>query len=82
MEDSVEVRIMGVGAMGDAMSTSWISGVIIRESASEGRRTVRSVVSSWGSGPDVEAERPERLRRVAGKILGVGSDDEVLGATG
>lgn len=76
IEDSVEVRMIGVGAIGDAISTSWMSGVIMSDIVNEGRRTVLSVVSRRGSGsgrPEVEADRPERLRRADGEALGVGS---------
>lgn len=76
MEDSVDVRMIGVGAMGDAISTSWMSGVIMSDIVNEGRRTVMSVVSRRGSGsgrPEVEADRPERLRRLGEEALGDGS---------
>jgi hypothetical protein len=56
-----------------------MSGVIISDIASDGRRTVTSVVSRRGSGrPDVEADRPERLRR--GDVFG--ADESELGAGG
>lgn len=79
--------MIGVGAIGDAMSTSWMSGVIMSDIANDGRRTVISVVSRRGSGrgsPEVDAERPERLRRVTGEAVGVGSGSnsgEVAGGT-